>query len=735
MPDPGIAQFTSVFRASDAHRVKRCRQTVSCAACQRRKSRCDRQHPCGACEKRGCGASCSYGSNVASSSVSDGDKGRAGGSGGGSRRDAQVKLSRLEQMVRGLAEKKTSDGSGKDNGNGEKRSGSDKDGEMETSYHGATSWTALVESIRDIQDMLGAGGEAGDDGSPGGEEAPELKPEPEPEPELLLGAVPPITIGDVVDSLPARQDADKLIVAYFKAKFVAVVFVHTHQFKRRYDAFRADPASAGFLWISILFSILSIGTVIVNTRESDALSSASSSSASSSSSTPDSRFYMARSAQCLVAGRYLDGRRLSVEALLMHAHSRNVQKLDSDSSLWSLYGLAVRLAQKQGYHRDAARGLTTTSPFEAEMRRRTWFLVQSTDLLFSFQNGMPPIIMQDACDVHHPTNLLDDDFDEDCASLPAPRPPTDPHPILACIVKSQLCIVMRRVVRHVLAVAPAAYSETLALNQELHEWHDSVPACLRIRTIRDTAFTDPNYTIMHRLMLELMYLKSLCILNRPYLTSHRHDPRYSASRQICRQSALMILEIQAELDVETAPGGRMYEDRFMVSNLTLHHFLLAAMIICLDLSESADIDSKDRHKRILTLRTAYSIWSARSTTSADALHASRVLRAILHRIEPPGTTASSANPGPIIHPPSSSPAQNFESAPPHDHSDALSDGAMQQIMPLGGNGMYNSTMDGTLFGQDMGFTMPNFEDMFDNIDMLDWSSLDQYIQSDSGSWR
>ncbi|TFB04239.1 hypothetical protein CCMA1212_003824 [Trichoderma ghanense] len=724
MPDPGIAQFTSVFRASDAHRVKRCRQTVSCTACQRRKSRCDRQHPCGACEKRGCGESCSYGSNASSSlAVSE----RNGG-GGGSRRDVQMRLNQLEQMVRGLAEKKTSSSGSNGNGRDKRPSVSDR-GETETSYHGATSWTALVESIRDIQDILAADGEAG---SPGGDAATE--------PELLLGGVQPITIKDVVDSLPSRQDADKLVLAYFKAKFVAAIFVHTHHFKRRYDAFWADASSASFLWTSILFSILSIGTMIANTRESSSSSATSSSSSSSFSSSPpssapDSRFYMAKSAQCLLAGRYLDGnKRLSVEALLMHAHARNVQKLDSDSSLWSLYGLAARLAQKQGYHRDTK--ATTTTPFEAEMRRRTWFLVQSTDLLFSFQNGMPPIISQDACDVRHPTNLLDDDFDEDCASLPPPRPPTDPHPILAYIVKSHLCAVMRRVVRHVLAVAPAPYADTLALNRELDEWHDSVPACLRIRTIRDTAFTDPNYTIMHRLMLELMYLKSLCILHRPYLTSHKHDPEYTTSRQICRESALKVLEIQAELDVETARGGRMYQDRFMVSNLTLHHFLLAAMIICLDLSESADIDSNDRLKRITTLRTAHAIWSARSTTSAYALHASRVLRAILNRIDSPGNIASSSTgSGPVIHTANSSFTHNNFGSTPNDHGSALSDNAMQQIMPLSGNEMYNTTADETLLGQDMGFTTPTFEDMFDNIDMLDWSSLDQYIQSDSGPWR
>ncbi|KAM0461142.1 hypothetical protein ACHAPV_004456 [Trichoderma viride] len=713
MPEPSISQFTSVFRATDSYRVRRFRPAVSCTACQRRKSRCDRQHPCGACEKRSVGDACSYGPAPVSSSTANNS--RAAG-GGNSRQDVQLKLSQLEQMVRGLAENRLAKGEEAPLHDGLRSGGCDSNEELETNYHGATSWTALVEGIRDIQDVLAADREP--DYADGGETT---------EPEVVLGDVPPITIKEVVESLPSRQEADKLIMAYFRAKFLAVIFVHTHQFKRRYDAFWTDPSSSDFLWISILFSILSIGTMVVNTKEADATSSSSSTSSSPFTIGPDSRFYMNKAAQCLVAGQYFKGRRFSVEALLMHAHSRNVQKLDSDSSLWSLYGLAVRLAQRQGYHRDAARVSSNRAmtPFEAEMRRRTWFVIQSTDLLFSFQNGMPTIITQDVCDVDHPTNLTDDDFDEDTKSLPAPRPPTDPIPALACITKSKLCRVMRHVVRHVLAVTPAPYAETLALDQELREWHASVPACLRIRTIRNTAFTDANYTIMHRLMLELMYLKSLCILHRPHLTLHKHDAEYDASRRICRESALTILEMQAELDVETGVGGRIYEDRFMVSSLTLHHFLLAAMIMCLDLSESRDTSPEDRIKRITTLRTAYSIWSARRTTSVDALHASRVLGAILNRIDPPSILASTSS------------SAHMTSTPSYGSVPTISEEMMpQQALALNSNDIpaYNVT-DDMSFVDSAGDAMLSFEEMFDDTNMFDWGSFDQYIQSDSRSWR
>src|SRR4029434_5130622 len=152
---------------------------------------------------------------------------------------------------------------------------------------------------------------------------------------------------------------------------------------------------------SIMFSVLSLGAMIAKVK-SPLLETVA-----------EPRFYMHRSAQCLISGEYLHARSDAVEALMMFAHSRNVQKVDSDATIWSLYGLAVRLAQRRGYHLDAARVSPNITPFEAEMRRRTWFMVQTSDLLFSFQLGMPPMIYQEVCDADHPRNLTDDDFDED----------------------------------------------------------------------------------------------------------------------------------------------------------------------------------------------------------------------------------------------------------------------------------------------------------------------------------
>lgn len=667
MPDPGLAPFTTVFRADDARRVKRNRQAVSCTACQRRKSKCDRRQPCGACEKRGDGEACRFGGGGSAS---------PGYGGVGGRRELQTRLGRLEEMVKGLADRKQQARRETERaGDAERGGGHDgmlvraRDRVMgderghEADYHGATSWAAVVDSIRDIQTLL-----SHEDAPDAAEEHESAGPEPDEPDMLMLGPVVPMTATDMLGSLPPRAEADRLVRMYFNAKFVAAPFLHTHHFRRRYEAFWEAPAAAPLLWVSIMFSVLAAGAAVARIKDP--------APTGTEAAGPGTYEYAARAAQCLVAGRYLRAEAYSVEAMLMHAHCRSVQRRDSDATLWSMYALAVRLAQRRGYHRDAATTGLRISPFEAEMRRRAWFAAQSSDLLFSFQHGMPSMIDDAACDAGHPANLADDDFDEHTGPLPPPRPPTEPMPALAYACKSRLCRILRRVMHHALSPSPVPYARTRALHAALEAWHDAVPPCLRVRPIRATAFTDANHTVMHRLVLELMYLKTLCVLHRPYLTlaggGTEERRQYRASRQLCRSAAGRLLELHVEFDAELRPGGRLYEDRYMATSLTYDHFLLAAMVLCLDLSESTDLGCApysirnsasaafptltppssldDRASRVRLLHAIHDIWSARSASSLDAAHAARVLRAILAKVAtPPGDTPSSgpAVPAPV----------------------------------------------------------------------------------------
>ena len=74
-------------------------------------------------------------------------------------------------------------------------------------------------------------------------------------------------------------------------------------------------------------------------------------------------------------------------------------------------GISSRLAMKMGYHREP-RHFASISPFEGEMRRRTFIIVEIFDLLSSFQAGLPLIIHEEERDTEPPSNLFDIDFDE-----------------------------------------------------------------------------------------------------------------------------------------------------------------------------------------------------------------------------------------------------------------------------------------------------------------------------------
>ncbi|KAL2876043.1 hypothetical protein SGCOL_008747 [Colletotrichum sp. CLE4] len=489
-------------------------------------------------------------------------------------------------------------------------------------YYGATHWTALLHHIREIKTAL--------------EPDPTVGPEP-PEgavcaigPDFLFGAVVPVSMPEVLYSLPPRQDLDRLLGVYFNARFTAVPFIHVGRFQREYDAFWANPEATSWLWISILFSILSNATVIVRGKgnaEALGLNPAKLKEASA---------YSGRAVQCLIKGNYLAARPYSVEATILIAYSRALGSRDMDPILWNMFGVATRLAQRRGYHLEPSHLSVPISPFDAEMRRRAWFYCEAFDLLLSFQLGMPAIVHEGDNDARGPGNHPDEDFDEHTTTMPPPRPPTEATPALYYCFKSKLCRILRRVIRHALSPAQPAYTETQALNESLHAWHASLPAVLRVRPIRETGFAEQNYTVMQRLMLELMYSKALCVLHRRYLSRERGcyngDPRFASSREICRAAALRVLDLHAEFDREASPGGRLFEDRYMLSSLTLHDFMIAAMVVCLDLNESTDTSDEDYERKMDALKTASEIWSRRSDCSKDARHAAAVLRAMVQRL-------------------------------------------------------------------------------------------------------
>ena len=499
-------------------------------------------------------------------------------------------------------------------------------------FVGATHWEAVLESIHDLRGYIEAESQLSS-------EYPTAETAGLEEPDMLFGPIETITIEDVLDVLPSRAESDNLLSIYFKERFLASPMLHVPHFRRIYDSFWANPYKTSFLWISILFSTLAAATVAAEARTAK----------------PTSRrlTFMVFALRCLLAGEYLKAKPFAVEAVVLYALTRLAQYRDPDPYLWSIFGLATRLAQRMGYHRDPERLASgrnaKITPFESEMRRRTWFAVEAFDLIYSFQLGMPTIIHDEESDVLPPSNLFDEDFDIDTEVMPASRPETEVTPTLYYRHKCRLIRLLRRLARHALGTCQPEYSATLELDAELRALHDRVPPFYHYAPIQKASFRDQSQDILQRTGLEMMHLKSLAILHRPYLTYQKENPKYALSRKTCRDCALQVMELHADIVQELEPGGRLYADRHQLIGLTLHDFLLAAMILCLDLNESV-LEPADRAHKLAMLQQAYATWSKRRHTSQEALHATNVLGAMLRKVSRNSNDFSSPQRSTVVPP-------------------------------------------------------------------------------------
>lgn len=96
-----------------------------------------------------------------------------------------------------------------------------------------------------------------------------------------------------------------------------------------------------------------------------------------------------------------------------------VRRLDDSRYVWTLTGLAIRLAQSLGIHRDGERfGL---SPFETEMRRRLWWQICAIDVRASEDHGSDFFIVEQSFDTKLPLNINDEDISPDMTQPPVER--------------------------------------------------------------------------------------------------------------------------------------------------------------------------------------------------------------------------------------------------------------------------------------------------------------------------
>ena len=356
--------------------------------------------------------------------------------------------------------------------------------------------------------------------------------------------------------------------------------------------------------------------------------------------------YRSLTGQCLLLADFLKPVNHMIETLVLHLHGEYARSRDSEVGVWVLVGMIVRLAMRMGYHRDP-KYYPGIAPFRSEIRRRVWTFVRSSDLLFSFQIGLPSMIRLGDCDTELPRNLYDDEFDEDSKILPPSRPPTEATPVSYLIAKATMVFAFGKVIERLHSVTPCSYEEVMVLDQNLRETRAEYPPHLRLRSIEESLM-DTGAVVMQRINLSILYHKGQCVLHRKFLARARENNRYAHSRRTCVDSSMELLHHQATLHFESRPGRRLHGMRIFTSSLTAHDFLLAAMIVCLDLwygreSEGAGRASADlytwglerRQDMIQALEISADIWNETKDQSMEAYKASELIGVMLKKLRSP----------------------------------------------------------------------------------------------------
>lgn len=395
------------------------------------------------------------------------------------------------------------------------------------------------------------------------------------------------------------------------------------------------------MWLGLLFTMMCLAT------QFERLSGDEAREIQKSSQSPQNhqvrvQLYREKIVQCLVLGKYIKSVPYTIETLLLYFTIEHFQSEDTQIGTWILLGIIVRIAMRMGYHRDASHS-PRISLFHGEMRRRAWGMIVQLDLITSSQIGLPRMIKEWQADTAEPHNLLDEDFDEDMTELPPPRADTDLTPMVYIIAKSRLLSVFGMISDLTTSTRPSSYAEVMRLDKILHEARLAIPPGLQPRPMTKSLADHPD-VVIRRIYLAIIFHKAQSVLHRKYLIPARSNSQYAYSRRSCVEAALQILHHQHTLSDGTQPGGQLYQNRWKVSSVVNHDFLLAATILCLDLdgdmaagslsrlNEEA-VDKERRDNVLRALHESYKIWVQASSSSREARKAAEALRIVLEKVK------------------------------------------------------------------------------------------------------
>ncbi|TAQ85030.1 hypothetical protein B7494_g6642 [Chlorociboria aeruginascens] len=460
-------------------------------------------------------------------------------------------------------------------------------------------------------------------------------------PAFLFNSHTPASDVELRAEVPPKSAVDKLVTRYFNSYDPAVHILHSPTFHKQLHNHWQDPSQTSIIWLGLLYSILCLAMQSYHKIGDEPLEW-------KGRTLELAAEYRLRTVQCLINSDYTKSANFTIETLILYLHGEYANRWDAEVGMWVIIGMIVRLSMRMGYHRDPS-NYSSITPYQAEMRRRIWCFVRQMDTMFSFQLALPSMIRNTDCDTALPRNIFEDEFGQDSKVLPPARPHLEPTPVSYMIAKAQISFEFGVILEELNTVNGKAigYDEVLKHDNRLRELKANMAPHLRLRPVEE-CMHDPATLLMQRFNVDILWQKTMCVLHRKYITRARQNPRYAHSRRACVDASMEILHHQAKLHQESQPGGRMRTMKWFISALTKHDYLLAAMVVCLDLHYDSIAESlperppnydmyfwtpEQRAGMLAALETSQKIWKESAETSMEAFKASKILAIILEKLQ------------------------------------------------------------------------------------------------------
>lgn len=271
------------------------------------------------------------------------------------------------------------------------------------------------------------------------------------------------------------------------------------------------------------------------------------------------------------------------------------------------------------------------------------------------------MINESLCDTQVPRNLYDDDFGPNSVFLAPSRPTTELTPILYVVTKAELSAVFRSVFTRVVLGRTDSYDEIMSLDRRLENSRENISPRFKGFQMEDSVTVAP-YLMIRRYTLEMLYQKTTCMLHRHHMTLSFQQPEYSFSRFRCVSAAMAILTHHTSVLRQMKAGGSLYRNTMFVSSLEQADFLLASIIVCVELSSRAQYPARVEGIEVLrqfsqqdlvqALQEAHKCLAESKDSSGECREAFNVLSVMLRKFtETVGAQKSQEAPSINVMPP------------------------------------------------------------------------------------